>query len=108
LCAVNFPRVSAATDSNPDSLIPDISRAPIFKSDTPFDITILALMAVYLLAVFLLRLSAETQYHSKAFRVSYILMIAMGGLCFVFNRDEVEEYVRTMYVQCSDYRSDII
>jgi hypothetical protein len=104
---VNVPRVSAATDPNPNSPIPDNTRAPILKFDTPFDITVSVLMSVYLLAAFLLRLRAATQYYSKAFRVSYVLMIAMGGLCFVFNRDEVVDYIRTMYVQCSDYFSDI-
>jgi hypothetical protein len=98
---MNLQLVSSTSDLKPDTTSPDKTRTPIFRFETLFDYTILGLILLYLLVVLFLRLA--TQYYSKAFHVSYALMIAMGGFSFVVNRDEFANDIRTTYVHPRDY-----
>jgi hypothetical protein len=96
LYATNLPVAIALGEPRLDAL-PGQTQAPIFKLEAPFHYAAMIFMAVYLLIMLFLR--ARTRYYSTAFRASYALMISMGTLSFIVNRDEFADSIRTTYVR---------
>ena len=79
------------------------TRAPIFRSDSPHDYVMYGIMLLYLGVMLILR--TKTNLHPCSFRISFALMVSMGLLWEIVNRDEFADGIIETCVSQKEFMS---